>query len=103
MAEWSKNQQDEFTGLYRQYQRSPHYDKAKSDNILFSEQLPYNEARGRLQRLIDEGKKQSSGLEAIAESAFDSGRMPYAAGLAAVLVAVALASLGMPYAPPPLY
>lgn len=101
MAEWSKEQQDEFTGLYRQYQGSHHYDKAKSDRILFSEQLSYNDARGRLQKLIDEGKKQSSGLEARTESAFDSGRMPYAAGLAAVLMAVSLASLGMPYYPIP--
>lgn len=32
-----------------------------------------------------------------------SGRMPYAAGLAAVLIAVALASSGIPYVPPLLY
>lgn len=101
MAEWSKEQQDEFTGLYRQYQESPHYDKDMSNKILFSEQLPYNEAKGRLQKLIDEGKKQTSGLEARTETAFGSGRMPYAAGLTAVLMAVSLASLGMPYTPLP--
>jgi len=31
------------------------------------------------------------------------GRIQYAAGLAAVLIAVALASAGFPYVPPPIY
>lgn len=55
------------------------------------------------QKIAQKAKTETIKAEKSAASGFFSERMQYAAGLATVLLAVALASVGMPYTPPPLY
>ena len=101
MSEWTKDQQDEFTGLYTQYKKLPYYNEGKANNILFSSQLPYNEAKSRLQKLIDEGQKQESGLEskvkAQPSSVFERiGSLFSKPAVAASATALLLLYLGLP-------
>ena len=62
------------------------------------------EAKETIKNLLSQqkqdGKEKTTSASA---SGIFSGRMGYAAGLATVLIAVALASSGIPYIPPPLY
>jgi hypothetical protein len=52
MAEWTPAQQSEFTALYKKYEAMPSYDRDVAYRALFSSELPYGEAKGRLQRLV---------------------------------------------------
>ena len=73
-------------------------------------EAPPEEMLSSLQALVS---KKEGGLEAATNAAHSemnikahkpaATRTQYALGLAAVLTFVALASVGMPYAPPPLY
>ncbi|HLD19188.1 MAG TPA: hypothetical protein VJB90_04210 [Candidatus Nanoarchaeia archaeon] len=109
MAEWKKEQSDEFTALYKKYEQQPHYSKEKAHKELFSEQLPYNEAKGRLLNLMA-GQKKETGLEAkVKESgtknAFDSffesvGRAISNPLVPTIATALALWYIGVPYISP---
>ena len=53
-----------------------------------------------LEEIVAKHQPKAQGL---AHARAPLGRIQYAAGLATVLIAVALASAGIPYVPPPLY
>jgi hypothetical protein len=95
VEQWTPEQENEFTALYTELEKQPHYDKGEVHRRLFSQQLPYKEAKRRLEELIarpDKEQKQSGGLEKKATSSVFSGRMTQAAGLAAVLAGIAILS-----------
>lgn len=71
--------------------------KGKPDYNEANISLATKEAKEAVKRLLAQQKPQE---KASVASGIFSGRGSYAAGLAAVLILVASASLGMPYVPP---
>ena len=108
MVEWTKEQQNEFTALYKKYEQQPHYNKETAYKELFSKQLPYHESRSKLLNLIA-GREKEAGLEARingseTKSAFasffeDIGRVFSNPLVSATVTALALLYIGIPYIP----
>ena len=90
------------------------YEKNAYKKLFGGAQLPYEDAHSTLLTLLKQQEtEQHGGLEAATNAAYSkmnnkanqpaATRAQYLFGLAAVLAFVVLASVGMPYAPPPLY
>lgn len=62
-APWTDKQQNEFTSLYKKLESMPGYNQEKTYHALFSEQLPYKEAKSRLMHLMESSSHSEGGLE----------------------------------------
>ena len=71
MAEWTSEQQNEFTNLYSQLEKLPGYNKKRANNQLFpnpKEPLDYNDAKSRLVELVKEFSGQNHDLENVVKN-----------------------------------
>ena len=62
-AQWTDKQQNDFTALYKKLESMPGYNQEKTYHDLFSEQLPYKEAKSKLMHLMESSSHSEGGLE----------------------------------------
>ena len=97
-VEWTQAQQDEFTRLYGKLEHSSYYNKDKAHKRLFSEQLPYTEAKSRLEELLhaENHQRHDSGSKTSAapNKNINLGTVGNAVGLAGIVGSVAAFAAG---------